>query len=327
MSASPRAARITKLVTSVKKHYKPVAPSKDRTLMDNLLYACLLENSGHAAADKVFQRLKDEYFDWNEVRVSTRGELAQQMKELNDPNTAADRLKRTLQSLFEAVYTFDLEHLKKQNLGQTVKQFQSYKGITPFVIAYATQTSLGGHSIPVNKGLFVAFQTLKIVTESEAKAGAAPGLERAIPKSKGVEVGSLLHQLGVEVGKNPYGQNARKILLAIDPSCKEQLPKRPAKPAPKKKAKTAKKKVASADAKQAAPKKGAPQKPAPKKAPTKKPAASGKKTPAKPSAAKKPPTKKTTPKKAVKKTSGAAAARKKTVKKKVKKTSNKRKPK
>jgi hypothetical protein len=53
-----------------------------------------------------------------------------------------------------------------------------------------------------------------------------PGLERAVPKSKGAEIGSLLHQLGVEVGRNPYGQQARKLLLEIDPTCKDRLPKR-----------------------------------------------------------------------------------------------------
>ena len=170
MAASNRANRITKLVTSLKKHYKPVVASKERTLLENLVFACLLEGSPHEEAETAFQRLQTKYFDWNEVRVSTRRELADELKMLNDPDAAADRLKRTLQSVFEGVYTFDLEPLKKQNLGQTVKQFQSYKGISPFVIAYVTQSSLGGHSIPVNEGLFAAFVTLDITSPTEAKA-------------------------------------------------------------------------------------------------------------------------------------------------------------
>ena len=310
MAASQRASRITKLVAAVKKLFKPVAPSKDRTLLDNLLYACLLENSPHEAAETAFARLQQEYFDWNEVRVSTRKELAQHMKELNDPDASADRLKRTLQSIFEAVYSFDIETFKKQNLGQTVKQLQGYKGVSPFVVSYATQTSLGGHSIPVNKGLFTSFVTLDIVTEAEAKAGAAPGLERAIPKSKGVEVASLLHQLGVEVGRSPYGQNARKLLLAIDPGCKERLPKRPAPPKPVEKPAPKKKKKAT-------PAKPEAKKPAAKKAPVKKKAAAA-------PASKKPAAKKKAP--AKKKVAKTAATKK--VKKKVKKkTVAKRKPK
>jgi histone H1/5 len=47
-----------------------------------------------------------------------------------------------------------------------------------------------------------------------------------VSKSKGAEISSLLHQLGVEVGRNPYGQHARKLMLEIDPQCKDRLPKR-----------------------------------------------------------------------------------------------------
>ncbi|MCA9240934.1 MAG: hypothetical protein KDA37_12075 [Planctomycetales bacterium] len=329
MAAPNRATRINKLVTAVKKHFKPAAPAKERTLLEDLVFACLLENSSHEAAEEVYDHLKANYFDWNEVRVSTRRELAEEMKQLNDPEDAADRLKRTLQSVFEALYTYDLELLKKQNLGQTVKQFQGYKGITSFVISYATQHSLGGHSIPVNQGLYAALVTFDVISEAEAKKGVVPGLERTVPKTKGVEIGSMLHQLGVEVGKNPYGQNARKILLAIDPGCKTRLPKRPSKPGapPAEDAERGKKNPPSKrPAKKVAAVKPSPPKPAskaspPKKAASKSPTA-GKKT------AKSAEKKKTAKKKPVKKTPSAAKSLgKKTTKKVKKKTTTRRKPK
>jgi hypothetical protein len=65
-----------------------------------------------------------------------------------------------------------------------------------------------------------------VISDDEFAKSVVPGLERAVPKSKGAEIGSLLHQLGVEVGRNPYGQQARKLLLEIDPTCKDRLPKR-----------------------------------------------------------------------------------------------------
>lgn len=329
MAAPNRATRINKLVTAVKKQFKPAPPAKERTLLEDLVFACLLENSPHEAAEEVYDHLKANYFDWNEVRVSTRRELAEEMKQLNDPQDAADRLKRTLQSVFEALYTYDLELLKKQNLGQTVKQFQSYKGITPFVISYATQHSLGGHSIPVNDGLYVALLTFDVISEAEAKKGVVPGLERTVPKTKGVEIGSMLHQLGVEVGKNPYGQNARKILLAIDPSCKSRLPKRPAKPEPPQVEAPSESKKAPADKKSS------------KKAPATKPSApkttskasppkksASKSAPAGKKAAKTPGKKKTVKKKVAKKSPASAKPVGKKTKKKVKKkTSTRRKPK
>ncbi|MCH2118881.1 MAG: hypothetical protein MK161_14400 [Pirellulales bacterium] len=221
---------IKKTVRVLRKHFAPCTPAKDRTLLEHMLFACLLENSSHEAAEKAFDSITKDYFDLNEVRVSSVKELSESFRGLTDPTASAARLKRTLHSMFETVYAFDVEILKKQNLGQAVKTIERYDGSTPFVVAYVTQTALNGHAIPVNDGLMLSFQTIGIVSNSEIKKRAVPGLERTIPKSRGIEVASLLHNLGVEVGRNPYGQVARKLLLEIDPACKDRLPKRAPKP-------------------------------------------------------------------------------------------------
>ena len=148
------------------------------------------------------------------------------MKPLNDAEEAAMRLKRVLQSVFETQYSFDLEPFKKQNLGATIKVMEKFHGTTPFTIAYVTQHGLGGHSIPINQGLLEAMRVVGVVTDAEAAKGGVPGLERAVPKTKGSEIGSLLHQLGVELHRSPQGPTIRKILLEIDPGCKDRLPKR-----------------------------------------------------------------------------------------------------
>ena len=303
MAAKNRAALINKVLKVVKKHYKPAPPSKDRTLLQHLLFACCLENSPQEAAEKVFQSLSTDYFDWNEVRVSTIKELADALKPLNDPTEAATRLKRILQSVFETHYSFDLEPMKKQNIGAAVKTLEKYNGSTPFIVAFVTQNALGGHAIPINQGLLESMRIVGVVSDAEAAKGAVPGLERVVPKSKGAEVGSQLHQLGVEMHRSPYGPTIRKLLLEIEPDAKDNLPKRPkpedvaaaaAAAAPPQPAKPAP--AAPAAAKPAAP-------PAPK-AVAKKPAPS---EPAKAAPGKK------TVKKVIKKVvkSGAAAVKKK----------------
>lgn len=286
MATPNRASLINRILKMVRKHYKPIPAAKDRTLFEHLAFACLVENSPHDVAEQVFNTLKADYFDWNEVRVSTIRELTEVTKPLVDPPQAAARLKQTLHAVFEGVYQFDLETLKKQNIGQSAKTLQKLKGSTPFVVSYVTQHALGGHSIPVNNGLLITMHVVGVINDNELKAGAVPGLERVVPKTKGVEVGSLLHQLGVEIGRNPYGANARKLLLEIDPKAKDRLPKRkppeppappPAPPAPAAKGKAAKedkKKSAAKAASAPQTKKGAA---ASKKKPTTKPTKPGSK--------------------------------------------------
>src|SRR4030095_5367183 len=189
-------AIINKIYKVLKKHYKPIAPPADRTELEHLLYGCVLENARFEAADEAFAKLKELYFDWNEVRVTTVTELAEGMNGIPDASAAAQRVKRSLQSVFEGGYSFDIEALKKQNLGKSEKDLEKVNGTTPFVRAYVTQNALGGHSIPVSRGALEALCAVGVISDAEADKGQVPGMERAIPKNKGVEFGSLLQQLG-----------------------------------------------------------------------------------------------------------------------------------
>ena len=149
MSTNNRAAILTKAHRVLKKHYKPIAPPSDRPLLEHLLYSCVLEQAKNEQADEALALLQQSYFDWNEVRVTTIGELAETMSMLPDAPVAARRLKRVLHHVFEAHYAFDIEFLKKQNLGKSVQDIGKLKGVSPFVLAYFTQNGLSGHAIPV----------------------------------------------------------------------------------------------------------------------------------------------------------------------------------
>jgi endonuclease-3 len=220
MAAPNRAALIAKTHKVLKQHYEPVKADEAQPLLHQMLLACCLENAPYAAAEKVYARLAQNFFDWNEIRVSTVSELAEVMKELPDPGAAASNLKKVLQGVFESTYSFDLEQLKKKN-------------ISPFVLAYAVQTALGGHSIPLDRGALEVLGIVGIASPNEVASGQVSGLERAIPKNKGTEFGSLLHQLGADYMAAPHSPNVKKILTAINPQA--VIPKRSAKqePAPK----------------------------------------------------------------------------------------------
>ncbi len=64
------------------------------------------------------------------------------------------------------------------------------------------------------------------MSDKEFAAGEVPGLERAVGKSKGVEFGSLVHQLGADYLANPFSAQVRDILLAIDPEAAKRFPQR-----------------------------------------------------------------------------------------------------
>lgn len=223
-----RSAAIAKLYKVLKKHYKPVAPPAERSALEHLLYSCLLENARYDVADEAFAKLKELYFDWNEIRVTTVTELAEGMGGIPDAAAAAQRVKRSLQSVFEGGYTFDMEALKKQNIGKAEKDLEKINGSTPFVRSYFTQHALAGHSIPISKGAIDILHAVAIISDSEADKGQVPGLERAIPKNKGVEFGSLLQQLAADLFASPGSSKVKGILSEIDPDFKDRMSTRQA---------------------------------------------------------------------------------------------------
>ncbi len=212
MSSSNRGDRIQLLQKVLKKHYKPVPPAEGRTVLEHLIFSSLVEDAPFEAAEEIFQRLPELYVDHNEVRVTTVTELADALRNLPDPTAAAVRLKKTLQAIFETRYSFDLEEMRKMNQGKAIQEVAKFNGVSRFMLAYVTQHAFGGHTIPVSDSIMHILLMTGVVTLAEAEKHQTPGLERAIPKSKGLEFSSTIHQMAAEYLAGPNGKNIKAIL-------------------------------------------------------------------------------------------------------------------
>lgn len=256
MSISNRSGRIEKLYKVLKKHFTAAPIASERSVLDLLLYGSCLEDAPYDAADEAFAKLQQSFTDWNEVRVTTVVELAETVSNLPNPQQAALRIKKTLHSMFEARYSFDLEEMRKANLGKSTAEIEGWQGTTPFTVGFVVQNALGGHSIPVSNSALEFFQLAGIITEAEAEKRTVPGLERTIAKAKGPEFASLLHQFIVQMKSSPKSATVQTILtdLGIDPKLVSQTnqkssPAKSAEAPPKKTAKVAKSTPAKTTAK------------------------------------------------------------------------------
>ena len=215
MANPQRAAQLAKLHKFLKSNYKPFPFDHKRPLLETAVFAALLENSPFEQAEQIFASLLQKYFDWNEVRVSTITELGESLAPLFDSPARATQLKKVLQGIFEAKYTFDIEILKKQNLGAAVKELQTMTGASSFIVNFVAQNSLGGHAIGLDRGAWEILVITGIATPQEAATGELSGLERTIPKNKGIEFFTLLHQAGAEYLHNPNSPTARKLITSV----------------------------------------------------------------------------------------------------------------
>jgi len=218
---------LPKLHKVLKSHYKPVVANTGRPMLEQVLFACCLENAQHDAAEKAFARLLESYFDLNEIRVTTVAELAESLQGLPDPARAALALRRVLQGVFESTYSFSLDHAKKHSIAHGIKTLEHIHGIPPFVVQHVVATALGGHTIPLDRGGVSGLYLAGVISREEYDAGKVAGLERLVAKKSVLEFNSLLHQFGADVVSSLHGATVRKILQAVSPeSLKERFPKR-----------------------------------------------------------------------------------------------------
>jgi endonuclease III len=226
----PQAGRkqlLAKLQKAIKSQYKPVTANTGRSMLEQVLFACCLENAPHDVAEKAFARLLESYFDLNEIRVTTVAELAETLQELPDPSRAALALRRVLQGVFESTYSFSLDHAKKHSIAHGIKTLEHLHGIPPFVVQYVASTALGAHMIPLDLGALSGLYLTGVISREEYDAGKVAGLERFVAKKAGLEFSSQLHQFGSDVVSSLHGATVKKILQSVNPAAaRERFPKR-----------------------------------------------------------------------------------------------------
>src|SRR6266852_5425446 len=129
---------LTHLFTALKKAYDP-DDAANRPVLEQFLYGLCRENATREQADEAFRALRDQFFDWNEVRVSSVRELEESLAGLSEPAVRAQRIISFLQEVFETTFSFDLEPLHKQPLKQAAKQLDRHQAADDYAVSWVVQ--------------------------------------------------------------------------------------------------------------------------------------------------------------------------------------------
>lgn len=202
---------LTNLFTLLRKRYEP-AELEARPVLEQFLYAICREGTTRERAEQAYCYLRESFFDWNEIRVSSIHEVAEAFDGLPDAELRSRRLINLLQEVFETTFSFDLEPLHKKGLKQAAKQLARYEAANDYAVAWVVQQSLGGHAIPVDPPTLRLLRRLGLIeTETEDLEALRASLEHLIPKTRG----SLFNEL---------------VSLVADEFCLEDEPNCPACP-------------------------------------------------------------------------------------------------
>lgn len=196
---------LTQLFSALKKRYDSPEP-EPRPVVEQFLYAICREGATRAQADRAFQNLRERFYDWNEIRVSSPREIEEALQGLPRASLRAERLVAFLQEVFETTFSFDLEGLEKKGLKQAAKQLARYQASSDYVVAWVLQQSLGGHAVPLDAPSLRVLRRLGLLDdEPEDPEALRTSLEHLIPKARSTLFSELLSALADDlcVADNP----------------------------------------------------------------------------------------------------------------------------
>jgi endonuclease-3 len=190
---------VSQLFSALGKHARS-KPLEARPVLEHFVYAILRENSTRESADQAFESLKEQYYDWNEVRVSSTLEIVETFNgALSDAEARAQRIIDFLQEIFETTYSFDLEPLlevlQKKGLKQAAKQLLRFQAANDYAASWVMQHSLGGHTIPLDASALRSLKRMGLIEDHSDLEVVRASIEHQVPKAKGMQFVDLISVL------------------------------------------------------------------------------------------------------------------------------------
>jgi endonuclease III len=193
---------VTQIFTALpksQKHLEAPAELDQLPVLEQFLYALCREGVTREKADRAYRFLREHFYDWNEVRVSSTRELDEAFAGYPDPEARAQRLIDFLQEVFETTFSFDLDPLQKKGLKQAAKQLSRYQAANDYAVAWVMQQSLGGHAIPLDLPTMRVLRRLGLIETDQGDLEALrASIEHLIPKIRGPLFSELVSTLAEE---------------------------------------------------------------------------------------------------------------------------------
>ena len=224
----------TEMVAQVVKAVKPrhpflSAPIEGLTLLEQGLVLVLLRTLTRKQAEQSVRSLKNDFEDWNEVRVSQSQEIALSIHTssrkkglalLNDRKDSAMLVRAYLQDVFQEVHSLDLEFLREDtNAGMEALRDLKVLGLAGG--AWLVWASSEGQ-IPVHSSLMKLLDKLGWISRTTSVAKASEMIGGLVPEGGELDFTLAVYEMvdrwndlenpvfaEVEIlRKNPYGKKA-----------------------------------------------------------------------------------------------------------------------
>jgi endonuclease-3 len=131
-----------------KKIGRPYNPWK-KSMLDQVVFYHILWFAGNSKAKKVLREFKEEYVDWNEVRVSSLGQIGETVIKHDISPEAAPVIKGFLNQIFKEHNSLNLEFLRDEQVEYYKKFFNKVDGFLPGTVDYLAIINREYDAVPI----------------------------------------------------------------------------------------------------------------------------------------------------------------------------------
>ncbi len=194
-NSSTYSQRLEKVLRSLEQKYPKVEKARHEDPAEALVHATIAENMSDSAAQAALKRMGDYFVDLNDMRVSRQEEIVEVLGS-NTPEAreTASKINSILWSVFRKYNMVSLELLKKMSKRPAKLMLEKMEGVSHFAVNYCMLTSLGGHAIPLTKGMLEYLRASELVHPQATEEEIEGFLTRQISAAKAYEFYRLVRQ-------------------------------------------------------------------------------------------------------------------------------------
>jgi endonuclease III len=232
-----KARRLTRVCRVLKRHYGEPIRSPVTHSVEHVVRTILSEEASSEQVEKALERLRRQFVDWNDLRVSRPREIREVLG-ADYPGGAekARVIPRLLDQVFKRHNSMVWDFLEEMGKLEGRAYFEALEEVRPFVAATIARDFLDAHAFPVDRDVARVLGRLGVLEpDSEDEAQMQSVLERAVKSPHAWEAHWLVKRLAEDFDRLPA--DLRKELNRICP----EADLKPPKPAPKKAKKSKKK--------------------------------------------------------------------------------------
>lgn len=237
MSEDKKARKVSRALSILESRYKIPTPPTICSPLETFLVAILMDAVPRARAYEALEQLKRRFVDWNEARVSTGKEIADNCKPVTISESVGRIIQRSLEKIFSDWNALSLDALKGKNAKEVREYLSKFEGVSPSAVAYTMLYGLDKGAIPITRPILRYLQRLGVVDEDCDHDRVERFLERAVPSARMAALYELFHLHAEEVcqqkepkcrrcvtsrlcqkyreGKVPAGSGSRKVRRTI----------------------------------------------------------------------------------------------------------------